>query len=473
MAEQRLEKTTTQAGVDLYGRLGAAVDGISMRPVHYKIFALVALGSLFNAIEQYNVGYAGPIIAEQWALSSTAVGLLSTATFIAMAVGSLLSGIAGDRYGRRVIFMVNLAVFAVGALLAAVAPSYETLLAARILVGLGLGGEIALGFTVVSEMMPTKRRGTMTASLSFVAGGIGVFAASGLGALVLGPMSGILGGEQLAWRWFFAIMVLPAVLILFIRRYVPETPRYLLQHGKINETNRVLSSLASNTLRPGKDFEVERFLDVPEGTRPTEDLGKVRLTDIFQGAVLRSTIVGWLLTLAMFGTIVVLTVFMSTVLVARGFEVGTSLLYTTLINFGGLLGGLVGIVAASKLPRRLTFISGAGMCAAFAVCFSFSTNAVPAVIFSFLLAFTFQVLLANLWAYLPELYPTRLRAFGTGACSTVGLLAAGLGPLAAGALMDGFGEVGVYTLVGGMCVVIAVIATVGPETQGRDLDQVV
>ncbi|MCW2295368.1 MFS transporter [Rhodococcus erythropolis] len=440
-----------------------------MQSIHYKIFGLVAIGGTFNAMEQYNVGYAAPILAEQWSLSASSLGFLNMGTFLAMAAGSYVSGIAADRYGRRPVFMVNLAIFALGALVGALAPGYAALLGARILVGIGLGGELALGFTVVAEMMPTKRRGAMTSAVSLVTAS-GTVLAAGLGALMLGPLSNVLGGEAVAWRWFFAVMLLPAVLLVFVRRYIPETPRYLLQKGKIAETNRVISLLDSNTLRPGRDFTVKRFINAPEGVKPVDIETTSGLRDLFHPTVARRTVIGWLLTLAMFGAMVTLNIFMPTVLVSRGFDVGSSLLYTMLINFGAIAGGVAGIVIASRVRRRTAFIGGAVVCVAFATGFGLSTNSVAAIGFSFLLICTLQMLLGVLWTYLPELFPTRCRAFGTGTCSTVGLIAGALGPLAAGALMDAYGSGAVFTLVGLLCVGIAVTAFYGPETHERDLD---
>src|ERR1700754_2806331 len=100
-------------------QLGAALDRIPFRRVHVVVLVLVASGALFDAIEQYNVGLAAPLIAAQWSLSNAQVGLLTTLTFAGMAIGSLIAGVTGDRYGRRVTFLYNFALYTVGALLAA------------------------------------------------------------------------------------------------------------------------------------------------------------------------------------------------------------------------------------------------------------------------------------------------------------------------------------------------------------------
>ena len=201
--------------------LADALDRIPFRRAHVWILVLVAFGALFDAIEQYNVGLAAPLIAEQWDLSGAQVGLLTTLTFAGMALGSLIAGVTGDRYGRRVTYMYNLALYTLGALLAAFAPDVTVLLIARFIVGIGLGGELNTGLTLVAELMPTKWRGAAVATVNVAAGGLGIFASSALAALVLGPLEGALGGPTTAWRWLLGLLALPASLVFVYRRFLP------------------------------------------------------------------------------------------------------------------------------------------------------------------------------------------------------------------------------------------------------------
>lgn len=131
----------------------------------------------------------------EWGISNAQVGFLSTATFLAMALSSLVCGRVADRYGRKMIFTANILIYSMGALFCALAPTYEWLLIARVVVGIGLGGEMALGYTVVAELMPTRRRGAATGAMSLTHGGVGIFAAAGLGAVILGPLAGVVGAR--------------------------------------------------------------------------------------------------------------------------------------------------------------------------------------------------------------------------------------------------------------------------------------
>jgi putative MFS transporter len=458
------------ARLDGYRQLNRAIDGMGVTPAHYKIFGLVALGSLFNVMEQYNVGYAGPALSKHWQLSNAQIGLLSAATFIAMAFGSLLGGRVADRLGRRSVFMANVAIFTCGAALAALSPNFVFLFVARILIGVGLGGEIALGYTVVSEIMPTKIRSVMTASVNVVAGGLGIFAASALAALVFGPALPLLGGDDSAWRWFFGVMLVPAVLLLFYRRFIPETPRYLIERGRIDDANRTLSLLASNRLRESPEIRTRTYIKVDGAAPPTGSQSGPGAKELLARDMVRNTTVGIVLTFALFGTAIALTVFMPTVLVSRGYAVGTSLLYTMCTTFAGLLGSIAGVFAAQWLRRRWTMMIGGGASIACSVGLFSAPDIHVALVCAGLMMFALFALISVNAVYLAELYPTSLRGLGMGAAFFGGQLAGGLGPLAAGYVMDRFGNTGMYSMVGSMCGVIILAAVAGPETFGIALD---
>lgn len=453
-----------------YRELGDALDRIPFRRAHVLILILVACGALFDAIEQYNVGLAGPLIAKQWNLSNGQVGLLTTLTFAGMALGSLIAGVTGDRYGRRITYMYNLALYTLGALLAAFAPNFGVLLVARLIVGIGLGGELNTGLTLVSELMPTKIRGAAVATVNVAAGGLGIFASSALAAVVLGPLEAALGGPTVAWRWLLGLLALPALLVFVYRWFLPESPRYLLVEGQVREANAVLTRLAANRLRAPRNMQVTPYVTVTEGSRLPRQ--RVRLSEIFHGELARRTIVIWVVSAMTFGAQVTITVFMPTVLVSRGFDVASSLAYTTIINIGGLIGAILASVFGYRFRRRVVLTYGAGVAILVAIAFG-TSSALPAIlILGGLLQLMFILLNTTTWVWAPELYPTRVRAFGTGASVTVALVSASLIPFLAGVIFDAAGAIGMFILVAVMYAVMAIAVRFGPETQGLSLEDV-
>ena len=452
-----------------YQQLSSAMDAIPFRRAHVLILLLVAFGALFDAIEQYNVGLASPLIAAQWNLTGGQVGLLTSLTFAGMAVGSLLAGVTGDRYGRRITYMYNLLLYTVGALLAAFAPNLEVLLIARLVVGVGLGGELNTGLTLVAELMPTKARGAAVATVNIAAGGLGIFASSALAALLLGPLEGALGGPTLAWRWLLGLLVLPAVLVFVYRWFLPESPRYLLANGQVKAANAVLTRLAANRLRLPKGTAVTSHINLPEGERLPRQ--RVRLAEIFSPVLARRTVVIWVVSAMTFGAQVTITVFMPTVLVARGFDLSASLAYTTVINIGGLIGAVLASVFGYRFKRRLVLGYGAFVAVVVAIAFGASNQLALILLLGGLLQLMFILLNTTTWVWAPELYPTRVRAFGTGTSVTVALVSASLVPYFAGVIFDAGGPVALLVLVAAMYVVMAVAVWFGPETHGKSLEE--
>jgi hypothetical protein len=156
-----------------FGQLAAALDELPFRQVHLLVLAMVAFGTLVNAVEEYDAGLAAPLIAREWNLSDARVGLLTTFTFAGVVLGSLVAGAVGDRHGRPRDYLYNLALYTVGAPLAALAPGFGWLLCARFAVGLGLGGELNTGLTLVAEVMPSRYRGVALGTVNVAGGGLG------------------------------------------------------------------------------------------------------------------------------------------------------------------------------------------------------------------------------------------------------------------------------------------------------------
>jgi MFS family permease len=437
------------------------MDRIGFQRVHIFILVLVAFGTLINAIEEYNVGLAGPLIAQQWALSDAQVDFLTTLTFGGMAIGSLAAGAVGDRYGRRVPYICNLALYTAGALLAAFSPGFGWLLAARFVVGIGLGGELNTGLTLVAELMPTRYRGAALATVNVAGGGLGIFASSALAALMLGPLEATLGGPTVAWRWLLGVLALPAVLVFVYRRYLPESPRHLLVDGRGEEAAEVVARLSSNRLRGPRVSPAIRHAALP---RP-------RLSEVFRGRLRRNTAVIWVVCAMTFGAQVTVTVFMPTVLVSHGLNVSTSLAYTMIINAGGLVGAVLASALGHVFRRRLVLGYGCAFAVAAAIGLACASGLLAVLVFGGLLQLAFLLLNTTTFVWAPELYPTRLRAFGTGSAVTVLLVSASLVPLLAGTIAVAVGTVGVFLLVGVMYVVMAIAVWFGPETHGRSLEE--
>jgi MFS family permease len=452
--------------------LAGALDRIGFTRAHGAVLALVLAGMFFDALEQDSSGAIGEGLKAAFGAGTATLALLNTATTIGGLVGRVLTGFIADRRGRRFAIALNLLLYTLGGLISAAAPNLHVLEASRFLVGVGLGGEFTIGLCLLSEVVSTRYRGTVAASLNIGSGGVGNFVAFGLFLVVLGPLNGVLGGTGTSWRWLFVFLATPALLVVAFRRYLPESPRFLLAQGRVFEANRVLTVLASGRLRnrPTPD-QVTPYLT--EADIPTTAGQRVPLRELTTAHSLRRTAAVGLASWMSFGAQVTLLVLMPSILVAKGYSLTTSLAFTMVMNFGSLLGAIASAVLAGWFPRKTVVIGAAALGCVTAVAFAVFAHGTGLIL---VLGATFQffALLLNttLAAWSPELYPTHVRALGTSIVNGIGNVSGAVMPLLAVAVFGAAGVAGVYLMLAVMYVVLAGSALFAPETFGRSLEDI-
>ncbi|MFM0597456.1 MFS transporter [Paraburkholderia dilworthii] len=445
-------------------QLDRALDNIGVTSAHKTIILLILIGCLFDSFEQNSIGLIAPMLRAHWGLSAADIGLLNTVTFAAAALGRLVSGYIADRSGRRVMLTADLLLFTLGAVICALAPTFVVLCMGRAIVGFGLGGEVAIAVTMLAEFCSQKFRGTAVGLVNVGAGGVGNFLAPAFGLAVFAVFPGPEG-----WRWLFACLVVPAILGAFYRHIIPETPRFLLAKGKLRETNVVLSKLAAGKLT-GKSIDVTTYVseDLPVAT----STDKVNLFEIFRGQLARRTCsVGIAIWMTYGAQISVLTL-MPTILVAQGYTITRSLVFTLIMQSGSFLGATAASLLGYHFPRKRILTIGAVLACLAALAFGFFAKSVFLILACGAL-FQFFVLLLNttIWIYAPELFPTRVRAFGTSFILALGTTAGALMPLVSGRLFDLQGVAGVFGLIAVMYVIFTACIQFAPETYGRKLEE--
>lgn len=441
-----------------------ALGTIGVTTAHKQILALILIGCLFDAFEQNTIGLIAPILREQWGLTGTDIGFLNTITFASAALGRLLSGILGDRHGRRVMLTINLLLFTLGSALCAFAPSFGWLCVARAIVGFGVGGEISTAVTMLAEFCSPKFRGTAAGLVNVGAGGFGNFLAPAFGLLVFA----LFPGDD-NWRWLFGVLVLPAFLVIFFRRFVPETPRFLASQGKIDEANKVLSILASGSLKP-QNLTVTEYLSKPEGSY-SETPARSSWKELFQAPYLGRTVPVAIAILMSYGAQLSVLTLMPMIFVSMGYTLSGSLLYSMIIQSGSVLGAVCASMFGYYFPRKKVLGIGAVCACAAALCIIYlGTNIYLVLFFGALFQFFVLLLNTSIWIYAPELYPTRIRGFGVAVILASGSAAGSFVPTIAGALFDTFGMLGVFGLAASMYGVFAFCIQLGPETYGRSME---
>ncbi|KQZ00388.1 MFS transporter [Pseudolabrys sp. Root1462] len=445
-------------------QLEAAFNKIEVTGAHKQILALVLIGCLFDSFEQNTIGVAGPLLRQHWGLSGADIGLLNTITFASAAIGRLMSGILGDRYGRRVMLTFNLLLFSLGSAACALAPSFATLCIARAVVGFGVGGEISTAVTMLSEFCSAKFRGTAAGLVNVGAGGFGNFLAPAFGLMIFMTFPG-----ENSWRWLFAVLAIPALLTVFYRRYVPETPRFLASRGRYDDANKVLSTLASGSLRP-RNLVVQPYLSAEPAAASD---AKGSWTELFKAPYLGRIIPVSIAILMSYGAQLSVLTLMPVIFVSMGYTLQGSLLYAMIIQSGSVVGAIAASTFGYYLPRKLVLTVGAALACVAAISIVYlGGNIYMVLLLGAVFQFFVMLLNTSIWIYTPELFPTRIRAFGVAFVLATGSAAGSFVPTISGVLFDRYGMVGVFALAAAMYAVFVACIQMGPETYGRSMEDI-
>jgi putative MFS transporter len=374
-----------------------------------------------------------------------------------MVVGAWFAGITGDWYGRRFSYQINLLVFGLASLAGAAAPSMDWLIAARFIMGIGLGAEIVVGYVTLSEFMPPASRGRWGAGLA-VCTNSALFVSAVIGRAVI-PSYG--------WRWMFVMVGLGALVVWYLRKRMPESPRWLESHGRSAEAEQVLSAI---------ETEVEKSTGrkLPEITNAVDSIPVQtgRLIDLFSREMLGRTITGSVILITLNTALYGFVAFLPSFMVRQGLTVASSLNYITLMSFGGPVGAVLGMLLADKLGRKPCIVIFSLAAILFGAIYPQLSDPTLVTLTGFLLVTAIYVMVAIAWGmYVPELFPTAIRMRGAGFCNTLGRFMTILTPQITTFLFATAGIVAVLAFVVSLLLLQAIVVLVlGIETKKIPLE---
>ena len=319
---------------DVTAGIGARLDRLPVTPFHRKIFALVALGMFFDGFDIYIAGSVLGATVHSGFSTVAQNGLFISATFVGMMLGAFLTGFVGDRFGRRVSYQINLAIFGLASLAAAAAPNMSALIAIRFFMGLGLGAEAVVGYSIITEFVPPGVRGRWS-------GFIATIVTSGL------PVSAFLAFAMvpsLGWRSMFVVGGIGALIVWWLRQGLPESPRWLEANGRHAEADAIVARIEAAALEP---------LPPPSHSLATGPAGsKPDFAALFRGALLTRMIVGCISLIAVNMLIFGFIVWLPTFLVKQGFSMATSFGYVLFMSLGGPVGSGLGLSRRMRSAAR-------------------------------------------------------------------------------------------------------------------------
>lgn len=433
------------------------LENLPVGSFHYKLLVVTGLGWLFDSMDTGLISFVLPILAKDWGLTPEQVGWIGSIGLIGMALGAVLAGTVADRFGRKNVFAATVILYSVATGLCAVAWSYESLLVFRFLVGFGLGGELPVAATLMSEYAPSHLRGRFIVLLeSFW--GVGWLVAALISYLII---------PQFGWKIAFIIGALPALYVFLIRLHMPESIRYLISRGKIEQARQIILSLEKKLGIASKPFDKEFVEDATP-------IFKLNVFTLWQPTFRVRTIMLWLAWFGIVFSYYGIFMWLPSIVFAQGFAVVKTFQYVLIMTLAQLPGYIAAAFLVDIIGRRYTlslFLLMSGVCAYF-----FGNAATSYEILGWGASMSFFNLGAwgVIYTYTPELYPTAIRALGSGWAAGFGRIGGMIAPMLVGVLLASGTHMNlIFLMFASVFVVISVIIlSLGIESKKKSLEEI-
>ncbi|NME90030.1 MFS transporter [Corynebacterium stationis] len=430
------------------------LDRLPVTSKHKKLLVGSGVGWALDAMDVGLISFIMAALAVHWNLESTQTSWIATAGFVGMALGASLGGLLADKFGRRHVFALTLLVYGLATGASALATGLAVLIALRFIVGLGLGAELPVASTLISEFAPRRIRGRMVVLLE------AFWAAGWIAAAIIGTF--IVGASDSGWRWALAIGMVPAAYALYVRLALPESVRYLEAKNRHQEAEEIVTSFENAALSEGKNLDSDL---APE----------VALDEAFEGSSIWSSrlrartaalwIIWFCINLSYYGAFI----WIPSLLVADGFTLVRSFSFTLIITLAQLPGYAAAAWLIEVWGRRATlavFLVGSAVSAG---AFGLADSEVSIIIAGCFLSFFNLGAWGALYAIGPELYPTHIRGRGTGAAAGFGRIASIISPLIVPPILAAAGQPWLFVLFASAFAIAAIAAFTLPENKGKAL----
>lgn len=391
-----------------------------------RLLATAGVGWLFDALDVGILSFVVAALAVDWDLTPTQMGWIGSVNSIGMAVGAVLCGILADKYGRKNVFMWTLLIFSLASGLSAFTTTLTAFLILRFIIGAGLGGELPVASTLVSESVEPHERGRIVVLLeSFWAAG-----------WILAAVISYFIIPEYGWRVALVLTAIPALYAVYLRVKLPDSKKY----EAISKENR-----------------------------PTV---MQNIKTVWTKKYARATTMLWVLWFMVVFSYYGMFLWLPSVMVMKGFSLIQSFEYVLIMTLAQLPGYFTAAWLIEKMGRKwvlAVYLTGTALSA---LAFGFATDATMLVIFGMLLSFFNLGAWGAMYAYTPENYPTVIRGTGVGLAAGIGRVGGVIGPLIVGSLTAaGYGLGPIFTIFA-IAIAIAVIAVLvlGKETKQLEIE---
>ncbi|HDR4948818.1 TPA: MFS transporter [Bacillus cereus] len=388
-----------------------------------KLLGIAGLGWLFDAIDVGMLSFVMVALQKDWGLSTQEMGWIGSVNSIGMAVGALLFGILSDKIGRKSVFIITLLLFSIGSGLTALTTTLAMFLVLRFLIGMGLGGELPVASTLVSESVEAHERGKIVVLLeSFWAGG---WLIAALISYFVIPRYG--------WEVAMVLSAVPALYALYLRWNLPDSPRF----EKVEKRPSVIENIKS----------------------------------VWSREYRKATIMLWILWFCVVFSYYGMFLWLPSVMVLKGFSLIKSFQYVLIMILAQLPGYFTAAWFIERLGRKFVLVTYLIGTACSAYLFGVADSLTVLIVAGMLLSFFNLGAWGALYAYTPEQYPTVIRGTGAGMAAAFGRIGGIIGPLLVGYLVAAQASLSlIFTIFcGSILIGVFAVVILGQETKQREL----
>ena len=446
------------ASVDA-AQLIARMESVPFSRWHTKCRIVMGSATFFDAFNALSLAFALPVLIRLWHISSAEIGLLISVSYVGQLAGALLFSGMAEKFGRVRSATAAVALMSVMNVGCALAGNFPALFVCRLTQGVGVGGEMPVAATYISELSKAHGRGRFFLLYELIFP-VGLMATGQLGAWLV-PLLG--------WQAIFWIGAVPGLIITLLVARLPESPRWLISKGRLTEADTIVKQIEASA-----SHQVHTLVATPPAAAVSTSQ-RPRWSEVLSPAYRSRTLIVWTLWAAAYFVTNSLNNWMPS-LYTTVYHLGLreSLRAASMLNVAQVAVLLVCAFCIDRIGRRnwtaASFIAGGALLAILGFVRAYSA-------FSVMLLATLSYGIigsanAVIYLYTPEIYPTRMRAIGTGLGTSWLRIASALGPAAVGVMVGATGIGSVFWMFAGVSVVGALAATRMIETRDRRLEDI-
>src|ERR1700736_3870706 len=435
---------------------GSRLDRLPIGPFHRRIMFLIGIGMFFDGFDIYLAGTVLGVTLKSGFSTLPQNAMFISATFVGMMLGSFATGFLGDRYGRRFTYQFNLLVFGLASLAAAFAPNMTILIVCRFVMGFGLGAENVIGYSTMTEFVPAKTRGKWL-GLMAVCVGTGLPVSLLVASLVV---------PEFGWRAMFVIGGIGALIVWYLRKALPESPRWLESVARYQQAEALLQSIEAEVSK--------EHSPLPPPSPTAVNAPSRSLNSLLSPILLPSMIVGCITLITVNTLIFGFVTWLPTFFVHSGRTIAQSFNYSLIISIGAPIGSAIAALTSDSWGRKPTIVGASLLTILVGSVYPFIRDPLLLSMIGFILMIPIYVLVTVCFAvYIPELFPTEVRLRAPGICNTFGRGATIVTPFLVVALFRHYGVGGVISMLVGLLIIEMVLVLIfGIEPKNRRLEQI-